>query len=214
VRLIALSVLAVGLVSARDLNEVLGSVQRRYNRASTLEAGFEQSYQAPGRARRVESGKLTLRKPGRMRWEYASPQGKLFVSDGKWLWFYSPSAGRAEKSRLKETEDMRAPLAFLLGKLDFKRDFSEFTLKDEGRDVVITALPKTDRVPYTRVEFTVTPDNEIRRLVVAGTDRSVMEFRFTAERLNPALSDALFRYKAPDGVPVIEVTRPGEEEER
>lgn len=204
---------AAGLLAARDLKEVLSAVERRYNRAVTLETGFEQTFTAPGRPRRVETGMLTLRKPGRMRWDYSSPAGKVFVSDGKWLWFYSPSSGRVEKSRVKESEDLRAPLAFLLGKLDFQRDFTAFTLKEEdGAGVVITALPKSDRVPYTQVEFTITPANEIRRLVVAGTDRSIMEFRFTGERINVALSDALFRYRAPDGVEVVEVTRPGDEE--
>lgn len=211
-RLIALIVWAAGLLAARDLKEVLSAVERRYNRAVTLEAGFEQIYTAPGRARRVESGRLALRKPGRMRWDYSSPEGKVFVSDGKWLWFYSPSAGRVEKSRMKESEDLRAPLAFLLGKLDFQRYFASFTLKEENAGAVITALPKSDRVPYTQVEFTITPANEIRKLVVAGTDRSVMEFRFNGERINVALSDALFRYRAPDGVEVVEVTRPGEED--
>jgi outer membrane lipoprotein carrier protein len=202
---------AAGLLAARDLEQVLAAVERRYNRAATLEADFEQAYTAPGRGRRVESGRVALRKPGRMRWDYASPEGKLFVSDGRWFWFYSPAAGRVERSRMKEAEDLRAPLAFLLGKLDFKRDFSSFALREEGRDAVITALPKTDRVPYTRVEFTVTAAHEIRRLTVSGSGRGVMEFRFTGERLNTALPESLFRYRAPAGVQVVEVTRPGEE---
>ncbi len=66
---------------------------------------------------------LMLRKPGRMRWDYSQPTGKLFVSDGKFLWLYTPAENRVEKMKLQETDDMRAPLAFLLGKLHFDKEF-------------------------------------------------------------------------------------------
>ena len=58
-----------------------------------------------------------------MRWDYDQPKGKLFVSDGKFLWLYTPEGNRAERMKLKESDDMRAPLAFLLGKLDFQKEF-------------------------------------------------------------------------------------------
>ncbi|HBY60357.1 MAG TPA: outer membrane lipoprotein carrier protein LolA, partial [Solibacterales bacterium] len=98
---------------------------------------------------------LALRKPGRMRWDYSSPQGKLFLSDGKHLYFYSPATNRAEKSKLKESEDLRAPLAFLLGKLDFDRDFRNYQTRMDHALTVISAEPKNNRLPYRAVEFTV-----------------------------------------------------------
>lgn len=208
-RVIALIALLSLAAPARDLSEVLRSVEQRYNRAATLEVHFEQKYLAQGAGRRAtESGELALRKPGRMRWSYASPAGKVFVSDGKVLWFYSPEENRAERSRMKDTEDFRAPLAFLLGKLDFKRDFGDFELKDAGADStadsIIVALPKSDKLPYTRVEFTVSPQNVIRRLLVQGTDATVMEFQFSNERLNAPVNDAIFRYTPPKGAEIME----------
>jgi outer membrane lipoprotein carrier protein len=190
---------------SRELGEVLKGVEARYNRAGTLAVHFEQRYLQGGRAQRAESGELSLRKPGRMRWQYEQPSGKLFVSDGKYVWFYSPAENRAERGKLKAVDDFRAPLAFLLGKLDFRRDFGQFEFKESGGEAQIVALPKTDRMPYTRVEFIVTAGNVIRRLVVQGTDATVMEFIFTAERVNPTLNDALFRYAPPAGVEVVEV---------
>lgn len=204
-RVIALIALLSLAAPARDLGEVLRSVEQRYNRAATLEVHFEQRYLAQGSGRRTtESGELALRKPGRMRWSYAAPAGKVFVSDGKVLWFYSPEENRAERSRMKDTEDFRAPLAFLLGKLDFKRDFGTFELKDTGADSTIVALPKSDKLPYTRVEFTVTPQNVIRRLLVQGMDATVMEFLFSNERLNAPVNDAIFRYTPPKGAEIME----------
>jgi hypothetical protein len=92
---------------------MLKAVETRYNHAQTLQVLFHEAYTAPSQPRRTESGTLLLRKPGRMRWNYTSPEGKLFVSDGKYLWLYTPSNHQVEKMKIQESDDMRAPLAFL-----------------------------------------------------------------------------------------------------
>jgi len=98
VKVLCLLALLCHLAPAADLKGWIASVERRYNSARTMEAGFEQSYLAQGR-KRVERGDLSLRKPGRMRWEYSNPAGKLFVADGKWVWMYSPATEKAEKAK-------------------------------------------------------------------------------------------------------------------
>ena len=182
---------------------LLKAVENRYNRAQTLEVLFNESYSGPGQPRRVESGRLALRKPGRMRWDYTAPAGKLFVSDGKWLWLYTPANNRVEKMKLKETEDMRAPLAFLLGKLNFAKEFREIEARPEGDATRITAQPATASLPYTAVEFLVSPDRQIRRVKVTGYDKSVLEFRFEGEKLDPPLASRLFQFQPPQGAEVI-----------
>jgi outer membrane lipoprotein carrier protein len=197
---------------ARTLDEACKGVERRYNGAKSLSAHFDQRYRAPGRLPRAESGELVLRKPARMRWDYSAPAGKTFVSDGKSIWFYSPAAKKVERSPLKASEDLRAPLAFLLGKLDFRREFGDLTLQQDGADIVIEALPKSGRLPYRRVDFTITPDNQIRRVIVTGQDQSIMDFSFSNEKLNGPVAEAVFRFIAPPGIPVVNVESVGEEE--
>lgn len=194
---------------AADLKALIASVERRYNSARTMEAGFEQAYLAQGR-RRVERGTLSLRKPGRMRWEYTNPAGKLFIADGKFVWMYSPATGKAERAKLKASDDERAPLAFLLGKLDFSRLFRDFELIESGGATVIRALPKSDRVPYTSVEFGVSGQGEIQRLKVVNGDGSVTEYAFSNQRMNGAVDDAKFRFLPPAGVAVEEISEGGD----
>ena len=70
-----------------------------------------------------------------MRWDYSQPKGKLFISDGKFMWLYTPAGHghpRAEKMKLQESDDMRAPLAFLLGKLNFEKEFRNLQARPEG----------------------------------------------------------------------------------
>jgi outer membrane lipoprotein carrier protein len=199
---VSLAVLPLQAADA-DLNSLLKGIEQRYNRAKTLKVQFTESYSVQGRPRKSESGELTLRKPGRMRWDYTAPAGKLFLSDGKDVYLYTPDAHRVEKTKLKASEDMRAPLAFLLGKLDFSKEFRDFSVKPDGSNFLVTAKAKDDKLPYEKVEMLVTPDYEIRRLVVNGQDQSVLTFQFDQETLNPAVNDALFRFQMPAGATLV-----------
>ena len=186
------------------LDALLKRVETRYNQTKTLQVLFHEDYTPPGRAKRTESGTLVLRKPGKMRWDYDQPKGKLFVSDGKYLWLYTPLENRAEKMKLKESDDMRAPLAFLLGKLDFQKDFRNLQAKQEGPDMRITAAPKTDNLPYSAVEFLVAPDQRIKLVKVTGFDHSVLEFRLDEEKVDPPLDAKLFQFQVPKGAHLVE----------
>jgi outer membrane lipoprotein carrier protein len=196
--------LPVSLAAAEDLAPLLKRVETRYNRAQTLQVMFNESYTAPGQPRRAESGTLLLRKPGRMRWIYTAPQGKLFVSDGKFLWLYTPSNKQVEKMKLKESDDMRAPLAFLLGRLHFDKEFNNVQAQPVAGGTRITAKPKTDTLPYTDVEFVVGAYDQIRHVQVIGYDKSVLEFDFDQEKLNPQLDAKLFQFHMPPGAELVE----------
>jgi outer membrane lipoprotein carrier protein len=194
-----------------DLPKLLGSVEKSYNRANTLQVSFEETLSGGGRGRLSESGQLSLRKPGRMRWDYATPAGKLFLSDGKNIYYYNPSSKRAEKLKLKESEDMRAPLAFLLGKLDFDKDFTNFRTAAHPLGTMITADPKSDKLPYKQVEFVVDANAAIRELRVHGYDNSLLAFNFSNEKVNPPVSDQIFKFELPPGATWAEASADGGE---
>jgi outer membrane lipoprotein carrier protein len=189
------------------LDTLLKGVEGRYNKAKTLQVLFKEEYTPPGHGRRTESGILMLRKPGRMRWDYSQPAGKLFVSDGKLLWLYTPAENRVEKMKFQESDDMRAPLAFLLGKLHFDKEFRNLQGKQEESGTRITAEPKTDNLPYSAVEFLVAPDSHIKEVKVTGFDKSVLHFTFDQERIDPKLDDKLFQFQVPKGAELVEASQ-------
>jgi outer membrane lipoprotein carrier protein len=186
------------------LDRLLDRLEEHYNQAKTLQVNFIEQYTPPGTIRRTESGLLMLRKPGRMRGEYSLPKGKLFISDGKFLWIYTPADNRVAKMPLKVSEDMRAPLAFLLGKLNFNKEFRNLRQQQEGASTRIFAEPKTEDLPYSAVEFLVTTENRISELKVTGFDRSILDFIFTDEKVDPPLDSKLFQFQPPAGAVVEE----------
>ena len=188
----------------QKIDGLLKTVENRYNRAQSLKLDFSETYSNTRHPAQHDSGVLYLRKPGRMRWEYATPAGKVFLSDGKDTYLYLPDERKVEKSKLKQSEDMRAPLAFLLGKLDFSREFKSFRTRDEGPDTWIVAEPKSPNLAYTKVEFLATAAGQIRHVRVTGQDQSKLEFVFANEQLNAPAAPALFVFRAPPGVEVVE----------
>lgn len=181
-------------------------MEEHYNRAQTLQVTFTERYTGHGR-KMVDAGELFLRKPGRMRWQYTSPAGQLYISDGKYIYSYFPAENRAEKMAFKETDDMRAPLAFLLGRLNFQNDFREFRTQPDGQNVLITATPKSDKVPYAEVAFLVSPDSVIHSLTVKSDDGSTIAFTFENEKKNPPIPDSMFRFVPAPGVEYVDLTR-------
>ena len=101
---------------------------------------------------------------------------------------------------------MRAPLAFLLGKLNFEKEFRNLQARPDeaGAGTRITAEPKTGNLPYSAVEFVVTAQNRIREVKVTGFDNSILNFTFEEESLDPPLAGKLFQFQAPKGAEVVE----------
>jgi outer membrane lipoprotein carrier protein len=187
----------------QNTDDLIQKVERRYNGAKTLAVDFVEEYSVQGHRRPAESGKLTLRKQGKMRWDYAKPAGKLFVSDGKMVYLYTSEDNKVEEIPLKDTEDMRAPLAFLLGHLELKKEFRDFAVWPEGEERWLSANAKSPRSLYEKVEMLVNPDGAIKALVVFGRDASRLQFALSHEQLNPTVNDAFFAFRIPPGAEVV-----------
>ena len=191
---------------------VTQAVEKRYNTLRSLKVQFEESvfYAGDGtpRTRRRERGTLYLLRPRKMRWDYSEPAGKLFLSDGKMFYLYSPNSNQVQKIPPKQAEDLRAPLAFLLGKLDFQKEFGKLATKTTPEGIELTAAAKSDREPFTQAVFNVDRQTyQIRRIAVNGQDGLVTEFLFSGETLNPPLEARLFQFEAPPGAEVLEAAR-------
>lgn len=187
-----------------NLESLLTTVENRYNRTQSLKLNFSEIYAGSGRPAQMESGVLYLRKPGKMRWEYSSPAGKVFLSDGKDVFQYLPEDHQATRSKLKQTDDMRAPLAFLLGKLDFRKEFKSFETSGDPVGTWIIAAPKSDNLIYNKVEFLAGADGEIHRLRVTGQEGEKLSFEFSNEQVNAPISPAMFTFQPPAGVRIVE----------
>src|SRR3954447_16456623 len=188
-----------------DTETLIKQVETRYNGTRTLSVNFVETYNLLGHKRPPETGVLTLRKQGKMRWDYSRPQGKLFISDGKSVFLYTAADNRVEKVSLRDTEDMRAPLAFLLGRLDMKKEFQDFATRqdDSGGGTWLSASARNDKLPFKSIEMLIAPGGSIRQLRVTGRDESLLSYTFEDEKLNIPVNDASFHFVIPTGAEIV-----------
>ncbi len=195
--------------SGATVHELAGKVDHYYNSLQALQADFVENYSGEG-ITRTESGTLWIKRPGRMRWDYRQPRQKLFLTDGKTAWFYVPGERQARRAPVKSLDDLRSPLAYLLGKTKLEKEFSGLSLAPDVRpqtpgDVVLRGVPKhgmAERV--AQVLFEVSSDGRIDRIVAEELDGSTTEFRFSNQKENVQIADAHFRFSPPPGVESVE----------
>jgi outer membrane lipoprotein carrier protein len=183
-------------------------VDRRYNELHSLKAGFVESYEGLG-IRRTESGTLLLLKPGRMKWDYSSPAGKLFLLDGKFAWFYSRGDSQVQRIAAKELDDLRSPLRFLLGHTEIEKELNSLTLAPaaQGR-FTLSGQPKGLEKRVSRLTLTVTADGAITGMEIEEVDGALTRFNFSGEQVNAPVPAEAFHFAPPPGVPVVDALPP------
>src|SRR6202163_2887891 len=124
-------------------------LEEHYRHIQTLRAVFLERYSAGPREARIESGTVYFRRPGRMRWEYEAPEKKLFIADGKTVWFYVPADRIATKAPVKESSDWRTALALLTGRADLSWLCRHIDLIDQKSTptghAILRCLPKGEK---------------------------------------------------------------------
>ena len=163
-----------------------------------------------------------------MRWEYESPEQKLFISDGKTVWFYVPSDHTVTRAAIKESTDWRTPLALLTGKAKLSQlcqnlDLSAETPSAHG-DVVLRCRPRGEKAKpkgsaeddldaslapvsdqFDEVLLEVNPaTGELADVRILEPGGIALEYRFGNWQENLPLTESLFHFEAPSGVAIVE----------
>jgi outer membrane lipoprotein carrier protein len=193
---------------AEDIHALARAVDDHYNHLRSLQSDFTEIYQGDG-PERVESGTLWLKKPRKMRWEYRSPKEKLFISDGQAVWFYLPAERQLRKTSLKKLDDLRSPLAFLLGKTKLESELRGLSKAVDQSplvvgDIVLRGVPQAMTGQVSEVLLEITPSHQIVRIVLVDADEATTEFRFASWKENLELSDSQFKFTPPPGVETVE----------
>jgi outer membrane lipoprotein carrier protein len=188
--------------------ELAARVDRHYNQLHSLKAGFVENYEGMG-VKRIESGTLLLLKPGRMKWDYSAPEGKLFLLDGKYAWFYTRGDPQVQRIPAKELDDLRSPLRFLLGHTELEKEMDTLTTGvAPGGLFTLTGQPKGQEARIKRLTLTVTAEGTITAIEIEETDGALTHFSFRGEQPNVPVAPETFRFTPPEGVPVVNALPP------
>jgi len=195
-----------GFVRAQSLTvkELASRVDHHYNALHSLQINFTQQYQGMGMDRR-ESGVLLLKKPGRMRWTYSNPSGKLFILDGHNAYFYSPGQTTAQRVPAKELNDLRSPLRLLLGHTKLEKELQGLTMTPAANGVyTLAGVPRNMENRVASLSLTVSADGVIHSMEVDETDGVRNTFHFSDAKPNAPAPDSAFVFTPPAGVSIVD----------
>lgn len=214
--------------ASSEVKLLTATLEARYHSARTLRATFLERYSEGGQLLRSEAGVAYFRRPGKMRWEYESPEKNLFLVDGKTAWFYVPADHTATRAPAKESSDWRTPLALLAGEMKLSRvcvrvDVAVHEIPDTPGDVVLDCHLRGESIPGGK-SVAPTPDSDglqdagaeeavylevapatgdLARVLVRQKGGVSVDFKFEGWRFDPPLPDSFFRFDVPQGVAIV-----------
>ena len=217
--------LCLAIIGAPDVKVLVSRLEARYRSARTLQATFLERYTENGRLIRVEAGTVYFRRPGKMRWEYDSPERNLFLVDGKTAWFYVRADRTVTRVPARESSDWRTPLAFLAGEMKLSRvcekiqfaldepaessadamlrcelKEAEARIQEQGATAGVPDTTTARDVVYLEV---VQSSGDLARILVKSAGGVGIEFSFAGWQYNPQIADSLFHFSVPPGVAIV-----------
>ena len=192
---------------APSAKALAAKVDAHYNHLHSLTAHFTERYRGMG-IDRTEAGTLTLSKPGRMRWAYDAPSGKIFVLDGKNAVSYTPGDSQALRTPAKQLDDLRSPLRFLLGHTEIAKELDGLTLTLVSGGYTLSGVPKGMAQSVQSIGITVDAAGQILGMRIVQVDGAETSFVFTDIRENVATPDSEFEFTTPPGVTIINGVAP------
>src|SRR5437016_12417481 len=205
-----------------DVKAFVALFESRYRSAHTLQATFLESYTENGRVVRTEAGAAYFRRPGKMRWEYQSPEKNVFLVDGKTAWFYVPGDHTVTRVPAKQSTDWRTPLALLAGEMKLSRicarvDLATDEKPDKDGNVVLSCPLKGSETaadpaskngaPHAKRDLLlleVAQDtNQLVRIVLREAGGIEIEFKFKDWQFDPPVPDSFFCFEVPLGIAIV-----------
>ena len=173
-----------------------------------LVASFTQTLESPGLPRpQSESGTVYLLRPGRMRWEYDEPPGKLAIADGSRVYLYLPEDRQAIVAPLNLDDAGQGMSLLLRERVDLAREFSIGwgTAAEAGGSRPLLLKPRSPGAEYEHLLVETGNDGLITTLTIVDVLGGRVSYRFDGVRRVSSLPDSLFRFVAPPDVELQEV---------
>jgi outer membrane lipoprotein carrier protein len=191
-----------------SVKEIVKKVEARYQKTTDLTAEFTQTTTVKGFAKTLKSaGKVYLKRPGRLRWDYLEPTLEQIFVDNDRVQFYVPEHKQVLIGQLSKMADSQAPLQLLqgIGRLDthYLVTASDRPNRHGGLPLLaLTPLKGGPDQPRIVVEVDAAT-HFLRRVELHDVNGNVSTFAFSAIKANTGLTEDVFAFTVPKDVEVI-----------
>src|ERR671937_1532639 len=196
-------------VAAQTLDDAIRGVEGAYGRMTDLKAEFTQTAFNKSLNQTIPaSGKVYLKKGGKLRWEYTEPTPQQIVSDGKTIWIYTPTLNQVNPGPAPDA--LAGPAGSFLSGLGRLREHFNVRLlnpaqpKDGDGNVVLDLTPKQPLPTLQRLILAFDPTGwQLRKAVVYDQFDNTVTMKFSNLAVNSGLEDKLFAFVPPKGVATV-----------
>jgi outer membrane lipoprotein carrier protein len=203
---LGMALLAAPRAFADDAASLVARVQKYYDATKSLHAKFDQELTSPTTGTKKASGEVSIKKPGKMRWDYATPEKKLMVSDGATLWVYQPEDEQAVKQDLKGSS-LPAQVSFLVGEGKLAQEFDASLTKVDGLladTIALKMVPKAGTAAYRYLVFAVDgKSGQVRQTIIYDQQGGTNKLSFSDVQQNKSIDDGKFKFSPPAGTQII-----------
>ncbi|MGH7804738.1 MAG: outer membrane lipoprotein chaperone LolA [Candidatus Binatia bacterium] len=196
---------ALAWAAAPNVDEVVRKLQDRYDQTTDFTADFAQSVDVETLGQKLEAkGRVAYKRPGRMRWEFVTPEEQIIVADGETLWIYQPSQKQVLRAPFKVAFQSAMPISFLFGIGRLTRDFTP-TLASADADRLRVRLEPKSEADIGVLVLDVDPKTyDVRAAEVTDPFGNVTRLEFKNLKRGVGVPDSTFVFRVPDGVDVVE----------
>ncbi len=209
---LAVTVLAGSMLAAAQTPpsaaDVARQLQAHYNGVRDFVADFTQTYKGTiGRQTAQDRGRVRIKKPGRMYWEYKAQKSQI-VADGSQIYTYLPEDRKLYVTPMPKSDEASSAMMFLAGRGDLLRDFTPaLGANQPAGSWRLDLAPKTPQADFKTLTLVVNRATmALEGLVTTDEAEGVTTYSFTNLKENTGLADGEFVFnisKIPKDVEVI-----------
>jgi len=191
-----------------DQLETVKAIQKNYELVQTLKANFEQkAFVKMLNRTEITRGTVQIKKPGKMKWVYSSPDPQVLISDQKNLWLYAPEEEEVTKIPIESVYSSNTPALFLAGQGILTDIFNVVQVLTEKDKFVAVFTPKEVENSLSRLVLRANKNNyQITGATVYDRLGNKTSIKFRSIRINEKIPESVFNFEVPAGVEIQDFT--------
>jgi outer membrane lipoprotein carrier protein len=197
-----------GSAFALDSAAIVDAIQKQYDATDTFQARFVQrSYlKILGQSQKAE-GSVSIKKPGKMKWDYKAPDRQILVSNDQGLWLYLPDEKQVTKMKAQSIYSSNTPALFLAGRGKLTESFTIGSVTEKSGVYIAEFIPKDKAQNLSKMVLLADKKNyQIVGSRVYDNLGNKTEILFSSTQTNPNLENKLFQFEVPKGVELIDLS--------
>lgn len=185
-----------------EVTALVSAVESKYAGVQALSARFVQTTHSEIFGDEHQEGKVTLKRPGKMRWEFTSGAEKQFITDGRTMWVYTKVDNQAIRY---DNIGQGGAMDSLLQSLDKLTElFSVEVMPKANSHHRLRLRPKSaQEARFKVVELDLTPDLTLDKVSITDAFDARTDLAFSSVVLNAEAPDRIFEFQPPAGVEIL-----------